>query len=239
MTESDQTIPVEKTSNMALLLEIITAPSSAFETIWQKGASWLLPLVVVLVASSLMWAFYFTQVDVEWFMSQATAGLEGEGQRQAAREAPNMSPNFLVGMTVGATVVGLIVINLILAVYLLLINRVTGTTSRSYKEWFTIAVWTGIPAIFLALGGIINILISGSANIPPELISLTNLNGLIFHASKSNGLYGLYSSLDIITFWSFALLVLALIKNGQHRITAIAIAGIPTVLMSILTIVSL
>jgi len=142
-----------------------------------------------------------------------------------------MSARGLAGMTVGGIVVMLLIFSFISALYLLLVNRVTGTTPRTYKEWLSISTWMSLPAVFIGMGGILNVLLSASSELPPEMLSLTNVNALIFHASKGEPLFNFYSSLDLINFWSIALVAMALIKNGQSRIAAVIISLVPQVII--------
>lgn len=232
MADSNINHSSEKTTEFALMLELITAPNSAIDRIWRKGASWWLPLAAVLVANGIMWIFYFAQVDMDWFVSYSVAELEGDEQRQATERMADLSSGFFSMMAIGASTIGAILFNLVFALYLFLVNRVVGTTARSFKEWFTMIVWIGLPAVFLAVGGLINLLVSGSAEIAPEILSLTNLNGLVFHASKSDALFGFYNSLDLVYLWLIVLVAIALIKNGQGRPAAVITALLPQLLIS-------
>ena len=88
-----------------------------------------------------------------------------------------------------------------------------------------------LPTVCIGMGAILNVLLSESSELPPEMLSLTNVNALIFHASKGEPLFNFYSALDLINFWSIALVAMALIKNGQSRIAAVIISLVPQVII--------
>jgi len=232
MSDQDSLPPCEKTTAIALIPEIITSPNTAIDRIWRHGAPWWLPLIIVSISIGLAWVLYYSQVDYDWLIHYNTSLLDPESREQAVMGMKGMSARGLAGMTVGGIVVMLLIFSFISALYLLLVNRVTGTTPRTYKEWLSISTWMSLPAVFIGMGGILNVLLSASSELPPEMLSLTNVNALIFHASKGEPLFNFYSSLDLINFWSIALVAMALIKNGQSRIAAIIISLVPQAIIS-------
>ena len=232
MSDPDSLPPCEKTTVIALIPEIITSPNTAIDRIWRHGAPWWLPLIIVSISIGLAWVLYYSQVDYDWLIHYNTSLLDPESREQAVMGMKGMSARGLAGMTVGGIVVMLLIFSFISALYLLLVNRVTGTTPRTYKEWLSISTWMSLPAVFIGMGGILNVLLSASSELPPEMLSLTNVNALIFHASKGEPLFNFYSSLDLINFWSIALVAMALIKNGQSRIAAIIISLVPQAIIS-------
>ena len=232
MSDQDSLPPCEKNTVIALIPEIITSPNTAIDRIWRHGAPWWLPLIIVSISIGLAWVLYYSQVDYDWLIHYNTSLLDPESREQAVMGMKGMSARGLAGMTVGGIVVMLLIFSFISALYLLLINRVTGTTPRTYKEWLSISTWMSLPTVFIGMGAILNVLLSESSELPPEMLSLTNVNALIFHASKSEPLFNFYSSLDLINFWSIALVAMALIKNGQSRIAAIIISLVPQAIIS-------
>ena len=232
MSDQDSLPPCEKNTVIALIPEIITSPNTAIDRIWRHGAPWWLPLIIVSISIGLAWVLYYSQVDYDWLIHYNTSLLDPESREQAVMGMKGMSARGLAGMTVGGIVVMLLIFSFISALYLLLVNRVTGTTPRTYKEWLSISTWMSLPAVFIGMGGILNVLLSASSELPPEMLSLTNVNALIFHASKGEPLFNFYSSLDLINFWSIALVAMALIKNGQSRIAAIIISLVPQAIIS-------
>ena len=231
MSDQDSLPPCEKNTVIALIPEIITSPNTAIDRIWRHGAPWWLPLIIVSISIGLAWVLYYSQVNYDWLIHYNTSLLDPESREQAVMGMKGMSARGLAGMTVGGIVVMLLIFSFISALYLLLINRVTGTTPRTYKEWLSISTWMSLPTVFIGMGAILNVLLSESSELPPEMLSLTNVNALIFHASKGEPLFNFYSSLDLINFWSIALVAMALIKNGQSRIAAVIISLVPQVII--------
>lgn len=231
MSDINSSPPCEKTTALALIPEMITSPNAAIDRIWRYGAPWWLPLIIVSIAIGISWVLYYAQVDYDWLIHYNTSLLDAESREQAVMGMKGMSAKSLAGITVGSIVVMLLVFSFISAIYLLLLNRVTGTTPRTYKEWLSISTWMSLPTVFIGMGAILNVLLSESSELPPEMLSLTNVNALIFHASKGEPLFNFYSALDLINFWSIALVAMALIKNGQSRIAAVIISLVPQVII--------
>ena len=139
MSDQDSLPPCEKTTAIALIPEIITSPNTAIDRIWRHGAPWWLPLIIVSISIGLAWVLYYSQVDYDWLIHYNTSLLDPESREQAVMGMKGMSARGLAGMTVGGIVVMLLIFSFISALYLLLINRVTGTTPRTYKEWLSIS----------------------------------------------------------------------------------------------------
>ncbi len=232
MTEESAVNSEQAPSALALLPELLSSPSSALDKIWRFGAPWWLPLIIVCGITSLTWVLYYAQLDYEWFMDYNTSSLSGDEKAQAMEGMQKMSSNTLAGITVGSIVIMVFIYSLISAGYLLLVNRVSGTQPRDFKEWLTISTWVGLPTVFIAVGGMLVLMMSGSGELAPEALSLTNLNNLVFHATKTDALFAFYNTLDVISFWSIALLAFALIKNGQSKIAAGIIAIAPQLIIS-------
>ncbi len=221
-----------KHSSLSLLPEMISSPSTALEKIWQHGAPWWIPYLIVLVSTAAVWVLYYAQLDYEWFMTYNTAHLSGDEQTQAIEGMQKMTANSLMGITVAGITVMLTFFCLVNALLLMIANRVSGTTPRSFKQWLSIITWTSLPSVFIALGGALNLMMSSNGELPPESLSLTNLNNLVFHASKTDELFAFYNTIDLISLWVVALIMLALMKNGQSKIASFIIAVIPQAIIS-------
>jgi hypothetical protein len=219
-------------SSLALIPEMITSPSTALDKIWQHGAPWWLPYLIVLCSTAAVWVLYYAQLDYEWFMAYSTSHLSGEEQTQTLEGMQSMSANALMGITVVSIAIMMTAFCLINALFLMITNRVSGTPMRSFKQWLSITTWTALPSVFIALGGFLTIMMNTSGELAPESLSLTNLNNLVFHASKTDQLFTFYNTIDLVSLWGMALIMMALIKNGQSKIASFIIAITPQAIIS-------
>jgi hypothetical protein len=191
---------------MQNLIDILTAPSAVFARLKEKPTI-LFPwfLIVVSVASSQTGFFLLVDPDylVDQLVEQALASNPGVGENQLRQNMSNVSPTVFAGSSAIASVVILTVIMALNAVYLNFMSKF-GHGQYSFKAWFSMLAWTGIPTLFVALAAWVSIL---SAN--NGLISLASLQPL-----SIDSLLGLDSNkqllqnLNLPQFWSMGLMVL-------------------------------
>jgi hypothetical protein len=212
------------------LIDILAAPTAVFNRLKEKP-SILFPWLLITVAVASIQTGFFLLVDhdylVDQLVEQALANNPTAGENQLRQNLSGVSPTVFAASSAIATFVFLSVIMALNAVYLNFMSKF-GHGQYSFKAWFSMLAWTGIPALFIALAGWVSILTASNG-----LISLTSLQPL-----SLDSLFGLDSgnrllqSINLPQFWSMALLVMGY-KNwtGASMVKSAVITLAPFILI--------
>ncbi len=190
------------------VLNILLEPSTAFADL-RRQPTWLLPALLMLggQAAALLW--YFSVLDIPWFMEsllyQGNADPSEEEIAAFREQAENISPLvFAVSGLLGGTFV-LLIVWLLQAGYFTLVSALTGDGFR-FRNWFCLATWTAVPALFSVVGMMITIALNPSGQISQtelDPLLLANL-GLQFGDSPLNSVANV---INVPYLWTLGLLV--------------------------------
>jgi hypothetical protein len=103
--------------------------------------------------------------------------------------------------TLGAAV-GIIVVNLIMAVYFNLITKVSSPNELTFTAWFGFSWWTSMPVVVSWLLATLVIMFSSAGMVSLEDLSPTSLG---FLADRSSPWFGLLNGISLFSLWSIAL----------------------------------
>ena len=190
------------------LLNILLEPATAFAQLRERP-SWLFPLILVAGGNGLAILWYFSILDIPWFMESLLyaggADPSAEQIEQFNEQMESVSPRvFMISGFLGASV-GLIVIWTLQAGYLSLVSALTGDGIR-FRNWFCLATWTAAPTLFSVIGSVITILLNpdgqiGQMELDPLLLG--NL-GVQFGDSPVNNII---APISLTYLWTLGLLV--------------------------------
>lgn len=210
-----------------------TAPSKTFEDIRRGNKSWWLPLILISVASYVLFAVVTQTVGIQQIVDNQVRmnpkAQERLGQlTPAQRETSNkVSLEITQGVFIAGPVIGLIAVALLSLVLLGTINFVFGGRA-SYGSLFALYNYAYLPSVVKVLLGIVIIY----AGIAPEAFNIknfapTNLGAFLDPADTNPGLYSLASSVDLITIWILVLLSIgvATIAGVKRRYGYMAVFG--------------
>lgn len=192
MNEATQSPSPEGMSTISRIIGVITSPRATFDDIVQKP-TWLLPflLVVVLgVVNSYLLIDIIADEQIEQ-MSQNPNMTE-----QQMEMASNITRNYGWMFAIATTPLFYVIVA---AVLLFTGNVILGGESR-FKVLFSVTCWSGIISI-IASAITVPVMISREA-----IESPTSLAFLAPSDDKTSFLYGLLSSLDLLTFWYVAVM---------------------------------
>ncbi|MCQ4165448.1 YIP1 family protein [Tahibacter harae] len=192
------------------LLNIFAAPAAAFRNLRERPMIFL-PLLVMFVVWVCWWFWYFNAVDFAWMkaqlVAQETAKVAPE-QREATGQAISaMRPGAFIFLSTASVGVIQIGISLLLAVYLLIVGAVFDDKYR-FKHWFSLAVWSLMPALVTVLAMAVNFVVGGTNQVAPDKLNPLTLNNLFFHVGSESNFKGLADGLDLTIIWSWVLLVI-------------------------------
>lgn len=218
---------------MNALVDIIASPSRAWDEI-REHTGWLwVPLILLIVVTSAAFTYFYMWVDYDWFVEETIRSMPAETRAEAAPGVRQfMSPAFSIGSTVAAVVFMTVIINLILAVYYLLVSKIATHSEIRYGQWFSLSVWAGFPGIFSALAIFVVIFLADSNQVSQTELSPLSLNALFFHQEAGDPWFTWSSSVNLIMVWTLFLAGLGISRwTGSSLIKGLVIAALPFVLI--------
>ncbi|MDT8397729.1 MAG: YIP1 family protein [Pseudomonadales bacterium] len=189
------------------IIDIIASPQEAFQRLKEKPTI-LLPLLLILISTASIQVGYFYTVDPDFLVDQlvAQAMQVVSTPEGALRDAyASTSPATLAISSAVSVVIVLTLIMAAYAGYLSLISKFT-YDGISFRQWFALVCWTGIPLLFSAVASWVAILSSTDGLISLQQLSPLSLNNLIFQAQGNFA--NLLNSLNLAQLWSLLLMVL-------------------------------
>lgn len=190
------------------VLNILLEPATAFAGLRERP-TWLLPALLVAGGTALAMLWYFSILDIPWFLENLLyqGGAEPtQEQIDAFREGTeDLSPMvFMVSGFLGA-IFGIILIWILQAGYLTLVSALTGDGFR-FANWFSLATWTSIPSLLSIIGMAVTLALNPNGQISQldlDPLQLGNL-GLQFGDSGLNNAIG---QISLTQLWTMGLLV--------------------------------
>lgn len=222
-------------SNFAILQALVFEPSRAFAELDQRPRFWW-PLLLVVLASTILSVWYVSVVDLEWLSDQQIRNSAfTQNMTDAEIDRMTMGANDRRGlqMVIGGlgTLVVVPIVMLITAAYYLLAGKVTGV-ERSYRHWLSFTAWTSMPTVLAVFASLIVLLTVSTSQVSQEALQPLSLNALLFHRAPGEPGYTLYSSINLLQFASLALAAIG-VKAWSHRswLFSIIFSALPFVLI--------
>lgn len=188
------------------LVDIIAAPTAAFNRLKQQPSVLLPWLLIVLSVASIQLGF-FLLVDhdflVDQLVDQALANNPNAPENQMRQNLVNINPAVMGG---GAAVATAFVISVIFAINAVYLNFMAkfGHQQYTFKSWFSLLAWTGIPGILVAVAAWVSILTANNGLISLASLQSLSLDSLLGLNTNSR----LLQSLNLPQLWSMVLVVL-------------------------------
>ena len=215
------------------MVDIVASPGKALDEI-KKHTAWLWwPLLISMVLSSAVFAYYYAWVDFEWLIGETLRQIPAE-DRAASEEAVRgfMTPQTNMITTVVAIVVMTFVIYLVEAIYFHLANKVTTGADIGFGQWFSFAAWTAFVGVFASIAALITMLVADSNQITAESLQVLSMNNLLIHASPGDPWFRWGSSLTLINLWMLVLMSIGYARwTGASTVKSAIIACLPWALI--------
>lgn len=221
-----------KPSALPQLVNIFAAPGQALDYARQHPGTWWLPLGILLVlnaASSLWWTLSVNLKALHLMQLQAMTRLHPEYASQATKHIMAQGRGALVLEVVLGGIIGLVIVELLYALYLFMADKLFSADSRGYGQWFSFATWTGLPAALGFVAGLVTFAVSSKMSLQP--IDVTSLNTLFLHLKPANHFYKI-ARFSILNFWVIGLATYGLKRWCKHSTgKALTIAIVPYVVV--------
>lgn len=223
------------TSAFNTLTNILTSPSLAFRAIKTKPG-FLFPLLALLAANIVLMLCFFSTVDFAWMIEQMvnsqTMDKSAAERADMAKAMSGLTPMIMGGSAMVGMLLGVLVIFSVMAVYLLLANKLLDSEQLGFKHWFALTCWCATPTLLTALASLVNVLLASDGQLTLEAINPVSFNNMLLDLSPHDPLFAPLSSWDPFTVWNQILMVLGFhYWTGKSIAKSAAIVLAPTVII--------
>ena len=192
---------------MSQLIDIFLDPAKAWAQLKERP-TFLVPALVVTVATTLAAVLYFLHVDPVWFENYQ---IQAVGQEMSASELEQMKKfmpgaRTLAGITALTTMLGFAVIYLLMAVYYLMAGKVAGH-AVDFRRGLALATWASMPMVVAAVVSIIGTYTS-SPQTSYESLQMLSIDPLLVQLPMDHDWSRLAKSFSLINFWTWFLAAL-------------------------------
>lgn len=212
-------------SSGSVLVNMFTAPSSAFAVIKERPNPWV-PLLLVSIGTALVSYLYLSSVDLAWMLDHqlAQGGNLTDEQRTRAVNAALQLPKgaYYIFGTLSAPLSYLIYYALI-ALYFTAVSFATNDGVK-FGQWFAAIAWSMVPMLFGLAATCVNLLVSDARFLPPEQLNpLSFANLLAIDTEGGSTLERSMLSVSVISLWVIGLLIVGHQICSQRSIVRSAV----------------
>jgi hypothetical protein len=216
-------------NDVAVLVALATAPSSAYAELRERPRFWF-PLLLVVLSTVAVVYWYYSVVDVDWFKETMFGNNPGLSPEQKAAVMGMMTRTTLLWGSVVSIFLAVPVTLLVTGVVWLVMAKIT-KLPQGFKHWFTFASWSSLPLVLGNVVAAVLLAIADTAQISPGVTQALSLNELLFHRPMGAPGANLLGSVGIPAFLSWALSVIGVHTWSQRSwLFSVLFVAIPTVL---------
>jgi Yip1 domain len=204
-------------NNIGLLTTLATDPRKLFDELSQRPRV-LFPLLLTIGVTLLLSIWYVSHVDIQWLIEQSiranprTANMTDEQLAPAMRF---MSRNTFLGSAVVAGVLLPVLFRVLEAAYYLLAGKIVNV-QQGFKQWWSLACWSSLPPLLVAIPGMLGLLLSSTTQIPQDVLNPLSLNALFIHKAMGAAGYSLFTSINVLHIASLGLAVIG-VQHWSRR----------------------
>jgi uncharacterized membrane protein len=197
-------------NNVSLASALLFEPRKAFAEIDARPRFWF-PLLLLIASAVIVAVWYRSVVDLEWVTDRAIrsssfASRLTEAQIEETIKRQSANPTMGTVLTAVATPIIILLVGLLSTVYMMLAGKITNV-QRSFRQWFSLTWWTGLPSLLSTLGAVFVLLTATTSQIDQAELKPLSLNALFFQRAFNEPGYTLLSSIDLIQIFCLFLLV--------------------------------
>ncbi len=213
------------------LVDIFLEPAKVFAAQKEKP-TFLIPLLVFVLATVGMILAYFLRVDPAWYTDHILM-MSGQSMTpaeiaQAKQFMPAASTQGYIGAA--SSLIFVPIVFCLVAVYYLLAGKIAGA-AVSFKHGLALASWSSMPTVLGLLVGLVGAL-TMAPQTGQEQLMLTHLDPLLIKLPYDHALSGIAKGFDLLAFWAIGLGALGwkTITDGKWP-GAIVVAALPSVII--------
>jgi hypothetical protein len=220
-------------NNFELAVALVLEPKNAIREI-EARPRFLFPLLVTALVTAAATFWYYSIVDMDWFIDQTIRSnprASGATEEQLAASAQFMTAGVVTWSSVVVIFLFTACARLLESVWYLLAGKVTNV-QRTFKQWFSLASWTSLPQLIAVLPAIPLLLTAKSTQMDPSAISPLTLNELFFHRGIGDPGYSLFTTLNLIHIFTIYLAILGVkLWSGRSWLFASVYVLLPIVVI--------
>jgi hypothetical protein len=218
-------------NSIAMLQALVFEPRRAFAAIAERPRV-LFPLLLLIIATAGIVLWYYRVVDLEWLTDQqlrnsgmARALTEAQIEEMVKRAGANAGRGAVVAVI--ASVFGVLIVQLITALYYLLAGKITAVR-RSFRQWLSFACWTALPSVLGVIPAAWVLLTATTAQIDQGALQPLSLNSLFFQRTPGEPGYTLLLSINLLQFLSLYLAAVGVKAwSGRSWLFSIVFTALP------------
>ena len=135
----NESYQASSTSYSTILSNIFMAPANAMQQV-QERYNILFPLFSLMLATILVFSYYYVAVDYQWYvehMVEISAGELSKSEQEQARAAFSMMSQTTMGVITTITAsIGIAIVFVIQAVYFVIVSSITND-GYQFKQWMS------------------------------------------------------------------------------------------------------
>jgi Yip1 domain len=220
-------------NNMELAWAVIATPKAAVNELRDRPR-FVFPLLLLIISSGVLVAWYYSIVDLPWFLDQTLGANERIAQMseaQRSRAIGVMSRGMLLTSSLIGGLISVVGLKALQALYYVLADRITNLR-LTFKHWFALACWTSMPAVIVSVASLLILLTSSTNQISASALSPLSLNELFFHLPMGASGSTLLTSLTLIHPWMWWLTALAVrLWTGRSWMFSAGFVLLPVILL--------
>lgn len=224
MELSKTTDIASNTSPFSALIAMFYDPRRAFAMLEPKRHAWL-PLLLLILSSTVLMFWYFSVVDFSWLMDQLFAAVKDPAKRDQARAM--MSKSMMQTTAVITTLVSYPATCALAGVYFMIVGKSTNK-DVSFGTGFALSAWAFVPALLMLPLGAVAIVMASGGQLGFSELNPLSLNQLIFHHEAAHPMASVLDSINVTSLWSVFLMVVGYqVWAKVARATALKVVLIP------------
>ncbi|WP_290889096.1 YIP1 family protein [Arenimonas sp.] len=192
---------------MSQLIDIFLEPGKVFAGLKDKP-SFLVPALIVLLATTASAVLYFFNVDPEWFTNYQLQAAAQEMSKAELEQAKQFMPGArMMGyITLVTTPIFFAIIFSLAALYYMLAGKISGNPT-GFRHGLALSAWSSMPMVLGAVISIVGIYTS-SPQSSMESMQLLNVDPLFVQLETGHPWAMLARSFSLLNLWVWFLAAL-------------------------------
>ncbi|WP_158637221.1 YIP1 family protein [Arenimonas daejeonensis] len=210
---------------MSHLINIYLEPVKVFTDLREKP-TFLVPTLLALLVATVAILAYHLHVDPQWFVDHRNQAMAGQMTKAELEQVSAMLPGARVSGYIGVAMVVVMtaVIYPLLALYYLLVGKITGK-AVGFRHGLALTAWGGMPMLFASVIALIGTFTS-SPQTSFESLQLLSIDPLFVQLPLDHPWSTLAKSVNLLCFWVMFLVALGWktwFRTGWGQALAIAV----------------
>ena len=223
-------------NSFRILIDIFASPGEAFAAIRERP-KFVLPWLLVMLASAGAIGLYMSEVDIGWLTEQSLRSvriveLTEDQIEQMVEVAVDRGPGVAIVRGALTSMAAVTIFFLLQALYLKVVSAIAKDGVR-YRQWFGLSCWTAMPAIVGSIATIVFILTNDVSFISQTGINPLSFSSLLGIDVADMGLMPrVLLSTSPVNLWTIALMIFGYRTFTQKSlaVSASVVLGPPVVL---------